>query len=248
MTHRFVATTYNLWQRTRWPERERALESYLRVASPDILCVQELRPESQALIDATLEGHSRIADRFVGWAEEGNIYFANSLFSHIAHGGEDVGQESPNRRLFWTRLLHIPSSRPILVATIHLTHQQKERELIEGTSPRINEIRNCISQLERLNEEDEPLLLMGDMNDSVNVMRHLYRAGYADSFTSSGSPYAPTHPVRPTAEGIPQVLDWQFHRGPVRSLGSYVGEYFLDDMAPSDHRPVTTTYGLDEGV
>lgn len=245
MTHRFVATTYNIWARTRWPERERALESYLRVACPDILCVQELRPESRALIDATLEGHSRIDDEFVGWAEEGNIYFTDSLFSHIEHGGEDVGQESPNRRLFWARLLHEPSSRTILVATIHLTHQQKERELIEGISPRIGEIRNCISQLERLSEEGEPLLLMGDMNDSINVMTHLYRTGYDDSFTSSGSPYAPTHPVRPTAEGIPQVFDWQFHRGPVRSLGSYVGDYFLDDMAPSDHRPVSTTYGLD---
>ena len=87
---------------------------------------------------------------------------------------------------------------------------------------------------------------MGDMNDAVNVIRHLRAADFVDSFTSSGSPFSPTHPVRPTADGIPQTIDWQFHKGPIRSLGSFVGEYFLDDIAPSDHRPVSTTYGLDD--
>lgn len=248
MLHRFVATTYNLWQTTRWDVRTRALESYLQVARPDILCVQELRPQSQALIDATLTGHSRIQDDFVGWTEEGNIYFVDDIFAHVEHGAEDVGQQSANRRLFWARLEHKPSSSIVFVATIHLTHQGTKPERTTGTSPRLVEISRAIERLEALVRPGEPVLLMGDLNDALNVVRDLWAGGYVDSFTGSGSPLSPTHPVRPTADGIldgiPQCIDWQFHRGPVRSVGSFVGEYFLDDFAPSDHRPVTTTYGL----
>lgn len=86
---------------------------------------------------------------------------------------------------------------------------------------------------------------MGDLNDSANVIRRLRAADYVDSFTASGSPLAPTHPARPTANGTPQVLDWQFHRGPIRAMTSHVGEWFLDELAPSDHKPVVATYGLD---
>lgn len=244
MYHRFVATTYNLWQRTRWDDRKRALESYLMLARPDILCVQEIRPESQTLLDVTLDGHARVEDDFVGWNEEGNIYYSKELFVAVEHGAEWVGQKSPNRRLFWVRLKHRYSSRSILVATIHLTYQGTTLERTEGVSPRLEEIQGSIGRLESLAKDEEPVLFMGDLNDAVNVIRHLRDAGFVDSFTSSGSPLAPTHPVRPTAEGVPQTIDWQFHKGPVRSLGSYVGEYFLEDIAPSDHRPVTTTYGL----
>lgn len=244
MYHRFVATSYNLWQRTRWDDRKGSLEAYLKVSRPDLLCVQEIRPESQSLIDATLQGHARIEDDFVGWNEEGNIYYSKELFTPIDYGAEYVGQKSRNRRLFWARLEHKYTSTNILVATIHLTYQGTERERTEGTSPRLDEIRNSIERLDEIIKDDEPVLFMGDLNDAVNVIRHLRAAGFVDSFTGSGSPLAPTHPVRPTADGTPQTLDWQFHKGPVRSLGSYVGEYFLDDFAPSDHRPVTTTYGL----
>lgn len=54
----------------------------------------------------------------------------------------------------------------------------------------------------------------------------------------------PTHPAPPTATGIPQVLDRMFHRGPIRAMNSHVGDFFDGEIAPSDHKPVVTTYAL----
>ncbi|HIT76723.1 MAG TPA: endonuclease/exonuclease/phosphatase family protein [Candidatus Avipropionibacterium avicola] len=245
MSERFVVTTYNLWTNARWPEREAAVRGYLDLTRPDVLCVQELQSHSREVIDQTLTGHARVHDDFEGWSEEGNIWWSNDLFDLVEHGAEDLGQLSPQRRLFWVRLNHRRSGRTVLVSTAHLTWQGNPREQEEGLSPRVAETRRTIEHLDRLAGEQEPVLFMGDLNDSANVIRRLRAADYVDSFTASGSPLAPTHPARPTANGTPQVLDWQFHRGPIRAMTSHVGEWFLDELAPSDHKPVVATYGLD---
>jgi len=46
----------------------------------------------------------------------------------------------------------------------------------------------------------------------------------------------------------PWVIDFQFHRGPVRALTTEVVDFFAGGLAPSDHKPVVTTYGLDVGA
>lgn len=246
MPHRFVATSYNLWAGYRWPERVEPLRSYLELTRPDLLCVQELRQESRDLIDATLPGHRRVMDDFEGWRAEGTVYWSEDLFSLIEYGAEDIGQRSANRRLFWSRLQHRPSDTTILVSTAHFTWQGNPREREEGLSPRLEESRRTVAALDGLQREGEPVLFMGDLNDSINAIRVLREAGLRDSFTSCGSPLVPTHPVRPTSDGTPQVLDWQFHRGPIRAMTSHVGGYFLEDIAPSDHSPVVATYALEE--
>lgn len=244
MTDRFVATTYNLWATHRWPEREAALRGWLELTRPDLLCVQELRPETRDLVDATLGGHDRIHDEFEGWASEGNIFWSTAIFDLVEYGAEDLGQQSELRRLFWARLRHRRSGTAVVVSTAHLTWQGNPQEREEGLSPRLAEIRRAVDHLAQITDEGEPVLFMGDLNDAANVVRQLRAAGYLDSFTASGSPLAPTHPARPTASGTPQVLDWQFHRGPIRPMTSQVGDWFLDDLAPSDHKPVVATYAL----
>ena len=88
---RFSLATYNLWATARWPEREPALRKFAQEIAPDILAVQELRPETQALLDEELKGHRRIADPFDGWTWEGNIYWDTGLFDLEDYGAEDVG-------------------------------------------------------------------------------------------------------------------------------------------------------------
>lgn len=244
MTHRFVATSYNIWTDTRWPEREDSLRAYLTLTQPDLLCLQELQPDSRAAIDEVMPGHTRVEDDFEGWLHEGNIYWSTAMFSLVEHGIEDLKQQSPLRRLFWVRLTHEPSGRTVLVTTAHYTFQGNQIERAEGYSPRNAEADRTIAALERLAREGEPVLFMGDLNDNTNAIWRLRQAGLLDSFTACGAPLVPTHPAPPTATGIPQVLDWMFHRGPVRAMNSHVGEFFEGEIAPSDHKPVVTTYAL----
>jgi len=244
MPDRFVVTTYNLWASDRWPERAEPLRSYLELTCPDILCVQELRPATRDLVDTVLTGHDRVKDEFEGWTVEGNLWWSTALFDHVEHGIADLGQLSPLRRLFWARLRHRDADRTVLVATAHLTWQGNPRERTEGYSPRLAETQLVIEHLDRLVRPDESALFMGDLNDATNVITLLREGGWTDSFTACGSPLLPTHPARPTAEGTPQVLDWQFHRGPIRAMTSHVADPFTGDIAPSDHKPVVATYGF----
>lgn len=246
MTHRVVATTYNLWADSRWFERTEPLRAYLELTRPDVLCVQELRPASRDLIDAALPDHSRVDDEFEGWLREGNIWWSNAIFELLEHGAEELGLLSPLRRLFWVRLRHLASETTVLVATAHYTWQGNPRERTEGSSPRIAESLATVEALERVAGTAEPVLFMGDLNDATNAIRILREGGLVDSFTACGAPLQPTHPARPTASGNPQVLDWQLHRGAIRCMNSHVGEFFLGDIAPSDHKPVVATYALGE--
>jgi len=242
---RFVATTYNLWAESRWPERAEPLRGYLRLTQPDLLCVQELRPDTRALLDAELTGHERVDDPFEGWLREGTLYWSTSMFDLREYGAEQIGMLEPLRRLFWVRLSIVGTDRTVVVSTAHYTYQGNEAERTEGVSPRLEQARRTVAALDALTGDEEPVLFMGDLNDTVNAIRILREGGFTDSFTACGSPLLPTHPARPTADGNPQVLDWQFHKGPVRAMNSHVGGYFLGDLAPSDHLPVVATYALD---
>jgi endonuclease/exonuclease/phosphatase (EEP) superfamily protein YafD len=246
--HRFVVATYNIWERARWPERREPLQEYLRLTTPDVLCIQELRPETREAIDEALPSHARVEDELPGWTEEGTVYWHRELFDEVEHGAEDLGQYNQKRRLFWARLRHLPTGRTVLVTTAHFTWQGNPTERETGQSPRVAEARRTVEALDRLAGTDEPVLFMGDLNDSSNAIRVLREGGLTDSFTATGSPLLPTHPARPTAQGTPQVLDWQFHSGPLRALTSHVGDFFLGDVAPSDHKPVVATYALDPGT
>lgn len=244
---RFVATTYNLWASDRWPERAEPLRGYLRLARPDVLCVQELRAHSRDLIDAELADHARVEDPFEGWCQEGNIYWSTELFELVDYGTEQIGMLEPLRRLFWVRLQPIGPTGvdgTVLVSTAHYTYQGNERERTDGVSPRLEQARRTVAVLAALARHHEPVLFMGDLNDATNAIRILRDGGFRDSFTSCGAPLLPTHPARPTADGNPQVLDWQFNKGPIQAMNSHVGGYFGGDIAPSDHQPVVATYAL----
>lgn len=241
----FVATTFNVWKDVRWPERKEALESYIKVSSPDILCLQELRLETRNLLDVVLPDHSRVDDGFEGWSNESNIYWNTHLFELVSYGAEQIGILEPLRRLFWVRLKVRGLQRTLMVATAHYSYQGTEREKNEGINPRIEQARKTIDALNKLSFEEETVLFMGDLNDSVNAIRVLKSGGLQDSFSALGSPLVPTHPAIPTSLGtLPQVIDWQFHKGPIRVMNTSVVDYFHGDIAPSDHKPVVTTYVL----
>ena len=59
-----------MWNTERWAFREPALRAFLELHDPDVLCVQELRRTSQRALDASLNNHRRVHDRFVGWTAD----------------------------------------------------------------------------------------------------------------------------------------------------------------------------------
>src|SRR5437868_4437752 len=101
---RLSVITYNIWNTERWPERAPALENFLRLLRPDILCLQELDPVTQTFLDGLLPGHERVQDPFPGWSFESNIYWDKALLEEMQHGAEDAGHPEKERRLFWARL------------------------------------------------------------------------------------------------------------------------------------------------
>jgi len=90
---RFTAMSVNLWNTQRWPAREAPLRTLL-ARSPDVLCVQELRPELAATITEVLPQHRRGAGDERAWTHEGNVWWDEARFAHVAHGAAPSGRSS----------------------------------------------------------------------------------------------------------------------------------------------------------
>ncbi len=207
---RVSIVTYNIWMTERWPARAPALERFLALFSPDILCLQELQAETQAFLDKVLAGHERVHDPLPGWTSEGNIYWKKDLFGKIAHGAEAVGHVEPERRLFWARLKTKATGRTIFVSTAHLTSPRRKEELETGQSPRVGQLRRISAGLGRLVAPGEPAFFMGDMNDPRQPQRILGEAGFTSCFAALGLQSPPTFQCYPAANiepGEPTITE-----------------------------------------
>lgn len=247
---RISIVTYNIWLTQRWTVRAPALRKFLDVFDPDVLCLQELQPESRSLIDQALPTHQRVDDPFRGWTTEGNIYWRDALFTRLEHGAEDVGIPDGDRRLFWVRLKIRALDRDMLVATAHLTTQRNAQECETGLSPRVEQTRRIITALRRLNQPGEPLFFMGDMNDPVHPPRLLQEAGYISCFAALGVQCPPTFQCYPTADVplgsrvVNQCIDWLVANSEARAVSAAVPHFYVEDAAPSDHWPVHAVYEI----
>lgn len=251
MDRRLTAMSLNVWNTQRWPAREAPLRALL-ARSPDLLCVQELRPAVGAVIDAALPHHARVRDALPGWEVEGNVWWDGRRFAPLEHGAADHGGVEAHRRLFWVRLRHLTSGVDLVVATVHLTWIGATDEPTTGRSPRPAQAAAVVAALAGI-AGDGPCLLMGDLNDPVVPVGAFRAAGFRDSWGTLGTVPPPTFPAFPVdGDGSrrppllpPSTLDWQFHRGPVRPLMTEVVDQAWRGVAPSDHRPVMTLYELE---
>ena len=251
---RFSAMSVNLWNTQRWPAREAPLRALL-ARSPDVLCVQELRPSVGSVIDEALPHHERTEGTDRGWTHEGGIWWDTGRFSRVAHGAEPFGAVEPDRRVFWVRLTHRGSGVELVVATVHLTWLGASDEVRTGLSPRLAQTLAVVRVLDTI-AGDDPCLLMGDLNDPVVPPRVLRDAGFSDAWSALGVVPQATYPAFPlSSEGArrpphlpPSTLDWQFHRGAVVPTMTEVVDQPWRGVAPSDHRPVHTLYRIGTGA
>jgi endonuclease/exonuclease/phosphatase family metal-dependent hydrolase len=245
---RLSIVTYNIWNTMRWDVREPALRHFVEVFRPDLLCLQELRQETQACLDQALPDHDRIHDDLPGWTCESNIYWNSRYFEEVAHGVVDVGMLEPDRRFFWVRLSLVGQDRTIFVSTAHFTYQGHPIERETGQSPRIEQTRRTIDALKELVKDGEPAFFMGDLNDPVHPTVLMHAAGYTNCFSALGIPPVPTHPCYPTtniplgARTTQQTIDWLYGNAHARPLAAQVPHCYCGDIAPSDHWPVLAVY------
>ena len=241
-TLRFTVCTHNLWKDERWPEREPALLRFLELHRPDVLCVQELRPATRDLVDRVLEGHQRIDDPFEGWLRESNIFWNRALFELVEYGAEEVGMLEDLRRLFWVRLCARETGSTLLVSTAHFTWRGNPKETVDQVNVRTEQAARTVEALHRVARPSEPLLFMGDLNDNGHPVNRLRDGGLTDCFAALGRVPKPTRPTLPTATYVPEVIDWVLHRGPIAPMSCEVVDFFVGDIAPSDHMPLLVTY------
>jgi endonuclease/exonuclease/phosphatase family metal-dependent hydrolase len=248
---RLSFVTYNLWLTQKWPARAPALERFVSLFNPDVLCVQELQPATQAFLDGTLKEHGRIHDPFPGWTNESNIYSSKALFERLEYGAADVGHPEPERRLFWARLQLRSASRTLFVATAHLSSPRHTDEPQSGVSPRVRELKGIAAELVRLVRPGEPAFFMGDMNDAWHPQHALKQIGFVSCFAALGLQSPPTFQCYPTAgvaAGEPTVteaIDLIAANRHARAIAASVPQLYAADHAPSDHWPVHAVYQLD---
>ena len=245
---RLSIVSYNLWNTERWPERKSALGQFVVRFCPDVLCVQELRTETQVFLDEAMPRHCRVHDDLPGWTCESNIFWNGDLFQEVEYGAEDVGILEEHRRFFWVRLRF--QERTLFVSTAHFTHMGHPKENETGLSPRLEQTRRTVDALRRLVGEDEPVFFTGDLNDPVHPTRILHEEGYVNCFSALGILCPPTWPCCPTAN-IPagarvanQTIDWIVGNQHARPIAAHVPRCYHGDMAPSDHWPVLAVYEI----
>ena len=247
---RISLITYNLWLTQRWPARAPALERFLTLFTPDVLCVQELQRPTQEFLDQILSGYARVHDPFPGWTTESNIYWASTAFERVEQGAEAVSHLEPERRLFWVRLRVKPSQKTIFVATAHLTTARHREEAETGASPRVRQLNRIAGELTRLVREGEPAFFMGDMNDPWHPQRILMQAGFVSCFAALGMQSPPTFQCYPTAnvqpgeQTITEAIDLIVANKHARAIAASVPQCYAGDLTPSDHWPVQAIYQL----
>ncbi len=247
---RISIVTYNIWMTERWPARAPALERFLTLFNPDILCVQELQAQTQGFLDDLLKTHSRVHDPLPGWTSEGNLYWNKSMFELEKHGAEEVGHVESERRLFWARLKVKATGKTIFVSTAHLTSPRRKEELETGLSPRIGQLKRIAKEIARLVGKAEPAFFMGDMNDPRQPQRILGDVGFRSCFAALGLQSPPTFQCYPAANiepgepTITEAIDLIAANEHARAIAASVPQVFHGDIAPSDHWPVHAVYEL----
>ena len=239
---RFTLMTQNLWNTIQWDLRKDCVRSFFQLYSPDILCLQEVRPQLLDWIDETLPEHSRIHDSFIGWSNEGSIYFRKSMFSEIEHGEVFLDMPEPDRRLFWTRLRTL-NGKSLFVSTVHLTWQGNADEVATGKTYRHHEAKVIADSIPKLVKPGEGAVICGDFNDPLHPVERIKAGtGMQEVFWILGQIAPMTFPCSPPSTEINLVesIDKVMINDKLRVLMADSPHYRQGWAAPSDHWSVET--------
>ena len=165
MNYKFSIMTLNLWNTEKLDQRVDSIKRLFSIYKPDFICIQEIRKETQSLLDQILFNYSRVNDDFIGWSEESNIYYKKELFSEVEHGRIDLNMPEINRGLFYLRVKIKEINKTLFISTAHLTHQGNADERNTSYSYRQMEANKIADNLLKLVQNFEGAIVCGDFND-----------------------------------------------------------------------------------
>jgi endonuclease/exonuclease/phosphatase family metal-dependent hydrolase len=231
-----------------WPQRKAAVAELLRRNSPDIFGIQEALPHqigelSAALPDYGWLGVGRDAD---GGGEGAPVFYRKDRFTLLRSATFWLSETPDRPSRGWDAALNRicsygqfedkSSRRRLWIINCHFDHA--------GPTARLESARLVLSQIETINPDGEPLVLMGDFNaEPESPPMVLLKQHLSDSRDSSRSP--PSGPSGTfngfTVEGaVTRRIDYLFTepQGPVEVLHHAVLDDANAGRYPSDHLPV----------
>jgi endonuclease/exonuclease/phosphatase family metal-dependent hydrolase len=189
------------WQQQNWPSRKHALAAVLREARPDILCVQEARPEQVAFLEKTLAGYKRVGvgrEDGRGKGEHCAIFFRLDRFQAIADGTfwleEPADQPAGpgrwvKRTCTWVRLRERARGRTLRVYNAHLPG--RTAAAVRGQS-RLSASRIVLDHI-KTGDPSDAVVLVGDFNAGPDApsRRVFAEVGLRETATLAGKQAAP---------------------------------------------------------
>jgi endonuclease/exonuclease/phosphatase family metal-dependent hydrolase len=231
------------WEQQNWPVRKHALATVLGEAQPDILGVQEARPEQVAFLEKALPGHQRVGVGRDDGRDKGEhcaLFFRRDRFEAIAGGtfwlkepsNQPAGSgQRVKRTCTWVRLREPASGRTLRVYNAHLPG--RTAAAVRGQS-RLSAARVVLDHI-KAGDPNDVVVLVGDFNAGPDApsRRVFAEVGLRETAALAGKQAAPPtyqfYGLRMgSLDGILVGPGWRVRRHAVVDVKP-------DGVFPSDH-------------
>jgi endonuclease/exonuclease/phosphatase family metal-dependent hydrolase len=232
-----------------WPQRKAAVAELLRQHAPDIFGIQEALPHQISELAAALPDYAwfGVGRDASGGGEGVPVFYRKDRFTMLQSATFWLSETPDKPSRGWDAALNricsygqfeeTSSRQRLWVINCHFDHA--------GQTARLESVRLLLSQIEKINPDGGPLVLMGDFNaEPESPPMVLLKQHLSDSRDSSHSP--PSGPSGTfsgfTVEGaVTRRIDYLFtvSRGPVEVLEHAVLDDANAGRYPSDHLPVS---------
>lgn len=231
-----------------WENRLPLLKNIFIDFHPDILATQEGRENQIKSLAAVIpmeliQSHREwIADRMYP------CLYINPEQIKVHKSGDIWLSETPDikgsksfkstfpRLCTWMQITHLVNNQDYIVINTHLDH------ILEET--RIEQIKVLISEIKKLNEENLPLILMGDFNDSPNGRVReiiLEQLDLKDPWIEAGLAEETTHHAFSGDKATGDRIDWILIPKSFAIEEIKLEKKSFNDIFPSDHYPLLAT-------